>query len=219
MEQLPYFNQVPKPKVEPYTESKFLQYEGHQEDVYEASLSLANYLKAEKIKNVMFLDNSARQAYVGLKEAWKEVGDGDPLSSIYFMNPGELKYEDDTTRYKDEFLRTYKHLNHEDSILLYDACIHSGDTLFATKEFFIDLGFTDVKLAVTSTDKSFAKEKEKDLDLICLDHRARAGCRPFGRPMYVGEKPGSIVSQRVDSRMQHERGDMEHKRIKDVFKK
>jgi hypothetical protein len=223
MENFNYLYQQPK-RIEPeaekpkeVSESKFMKYSGHPEDVYESSINLANYLKENKIPNVMFLDRSARQAYVGLKEAWKKVGEDEIAPTIYFINPKELRGEEDFSDYKGEFNRKFKHLNREEAILVYDACIHSGDSLFATKAFLESLGFTDVKVGATSTDKSFSEEREKELDLIALDHRAHAGCHPFGHPLYVEHDEGHIVSQRVDSKTQRNRAIMEKQRIKDAF--
>ena len=203
------------PKKQP--ESNFLEYPGHKEDVYEASLNLANYLKDEKISNIMFLDRSGRQAYVGLKEAWKKIGEGEPEPNIYFLNPNELRTNKNFSDFEKEFDRNYTHLNREDPILLYDACVHSGDTLFPTKDFLEHLGFTNVKLAVTSPDKDFPEERHSELDFICLDHRARAACHPFGHPLYISKEDEHIISQKIDSKHQRARARMEHERIKDAF--
>jgi hypothetical protein len=224
MEQFTFFNRLPK-KEEPQEEkpkvnttSKFLEFPGHKEDVYESSINLANYLKDEKISNIMFLDKSARQAYVGLKEAWKKVGEDETEPTIYFINPNQLRGEEDFSSYKDEFERTYKHLNREEPILLYDACVHSGASLFSTKAFLESLGFKDIKLGVTSSDKSFPEDKNSELDFVGLDHRAHAGCHPYGHPLYIDREDDQIVSQKIDSKPQRDRARMEHQRIKDVFK-
>lgn len=199
-------------------ESNFLKAENQQEDVREASFNLANYLKEENVSNIMFLDNSARQAYVGLKEAWKKVGEDKPEPNIYFINPAAIRDDGDYEYYAEEFKRNYKNLNPEEAIVLYDACIHTGAAIFSTKEFLEYLGFKDVRLAVTSTNEVFPEEKNSELDLICLDHRAHAGCRPFGRSFYVEGDSDKIISHRVDSKMWHNKGKEEHQKIKDIFK-
>jgi hypothetical protein len=103
--------------------------------------------------------------------------------------------------------------------LLYDACIHSGDTLFATKNFLEYLGFSNVLISTTSISDDFPENRHDDLDLVCLDHRARAGCHPFGRPLYIEKDGGKILSQRVDSDSQRKRASVERDRIRDVFNK
>ncbi len=197
--------------------NNFLEFSKQQEDVYEASLNLANYLKTEKIPNVMFLDNSARQAYIGLKEAWKKVGAGEKGPNIYFVNPDELRDDGDFEFYREEFLNNYKNINPEEPLLLYDACIHSGAAMFGTKKFFEYLGFKDIRLAVTSPDEKFLKEKQGELDLVCLDHRAAAGCRPFGRPEYIEKSPGHIISERSEEGDSLKKGTAQHQKIKEVF--
>jgi hypothetical protein len=211
MEQFPSFKQFSG-------ENNFLKTERQQQDVYEASHNLANYLKETKIPNIMFLDNSARQAYIGLKEAWKEVDDDTVAEpTIYFINPEALKKKTFSSL-EAEFWRKYKHLDPEEAILLYDACIHSGETIEETKKFFDYLGFKDVKLAVTSTGDNCPDDKKEILDFVCLDHRAAAGCRPFGRPGYVEKNDGHLLSQKIDSQMQRDKGKIEHQRIKEIFK-
>ena len=223
MENFSYFYQPPK-KEEPApekpkdtSESKFLKFPGHQEDDYESSMNLASYLKTEKIPNVVFLDKSARQAYVGLREAWKKVAEDETEPTIYFLNPNELRGEDDFSDYEGEFNRKYKHLNREEAILVYDACIHSGDSLFGTKAFLESLGFKDVRVGATSPEKTFSEERYGELDLIALDHRAHAGCHPFGHPLYVEHDGGRVVSKKIDSKTQRDRAVMEKQRIKDAF--
>ena len=196
--------------------SNFLEFPGQKEDVYEASLSLANYLKTEKINNVMFLDNSARQAYVGLKEAWKKVGDEDKSPNIYFISPDVVRWGD-FSEAEEEFRDKYKHLDPEEPILIYDVCIHTGGSLLRTKEFLEYLGFKDVRTGVTSFDAEFPEKRHGEVDLVSLDHRAKAGCHPFGRPKYIENNPENIVSQRSDDKTQRERGKVEHQKIKDVF--
>lgn len=218
MEKFSYSYQAPKDeRPKDTSESKFMKYPGHPEDVYESSINLASYLKDQQIPNVMFLDKSARQAYVGLKEAWKKIGEDAKEPNIYFINPTDLRGEEDFSDYEAEFNRNYKHLSREEAILVYDACIHSGESLFATKAFLESLGFKDVKIGATSPDKTFPIEKYSELDLIALDHRAHAGCHPFGHPLYIDHNGGRVVSQKIDSKTQRDRAVMEKQRIKDAF--
>lgn len=218
MEKLINFDSLKlKQNESPEKDNIFLASELQKEDVYEASMNLANYLKTEKISNVMFLDNSARQAYVGLKEAWKKIDDEERCPNIYFINPEALRDDGDFEFYKEEFLNNYKNLNPEETLLLYDACIHTGGSMFNTKEFFKYLGFKDIRVAVTSTNERFPKNKYDQLDLICLDHRATAGCRPFGRSEYIKNNPGKIISKSAKSDESLELGQMQHQRIKEVF--
>lgn len=188
-----------------------------KEDIYNASLSLAAYLEAEKISNVMFLDKSARQSYIGLKEIWKKEYADEPEPNIYFINPDPLKYEVDFPELAEEFFKKYKNIKPEEQILLYDNCIHSGSTTTNIKEFFKYLGFSDVRVAITSVPSDFPEEKKAELDLICLPNRAKLGCNPFGSADYV-KKSGLLVVKPRREKDVREIGRLEHKAIKDVFK-
>lgn len=209
----------------------FLNTKEAKEDVFEASYRLANYLKQEKINNVMFLDNSARQASVGLQEAWKEVGENEKAPNIYFINPEEFVNSiivgspffinnDDLEELSDKFASIFKNINKEDPILLYDSCIHSGISLFSVEYFLKRIGFSNVKLGVTSVGEGFSEEKRKKIDLVCLESGAALGCRPFGRPSYISDNPGEIISKaNRTSPGSFEKGKMERDKIRSLFKK
>lgn len=188
-----------------------------RQEIYEASKNLADYLDCEGIKNVMFLDNSGRQAYIGLKEIWKKEHEGKNAPAIYFMNPDWLTYEDLFETLGEDFQNNYKNIDKNDPIVIYDACIHSGKTIVSVKDFFDKMGFVDVRTAVTSISENCSDENKDNLDLICLDKRPQLGCRPFGHPTYV--EPGeSIISTPSKDKATYEKGRREHEAIKDVFK-
>ena len=88
---------------------------------------------------------------------------------------------------------------------------------FRLSHFLEYLGFKDIRLGVTSSDKDFPEEKCDDLDFMGLDHRAHAGCHPYGHPLYVDRVDESFVSQRIDDKAQRDRGRLEHQKIKDAF--
>lgn len=214
MENYSYFKAVPK---EDNSEALFLKNQQEREDVFTASFNLAKYLKEQKIANVMFLDKSARQAYVGLKAAWEKITDSSQPLNLYFINPQDLREEDNFSYYEKEFRRVYKNINPEEPLLLYDACVHNGETLLATQKFFNYLGFRKVHLAVTSVGPDVSQAVVEQLALICLDKPAVAGCHPFGHPWYIEHDSGRILSKKVDSKTQRQRAKTEKGRIKDVF--
>lgn len=186
-----------------------------KEDILLASHNLADYLHAEKIPNVMFLDGSARQTYLGLKEAWKQDYVEEKSPTIYFINPQQLYSEDDFPYLAEEFEKKYKQIDPEETILLYDVCLHTGRTTNIIKEFFVYLGFKDVRLAVTSVGDYVPEDSKKSIDFICLPKKAKLGCHPFGNPAYVDDN-GSLVSS--INYKKRDIGAAEHQKIKDVFK-
>jgi len=187
-----------------------------REDILEASHNLADYLYQEKIRSVMFLDNSARQAYVGLKEIWKKDYGAEPEPNIYFINARPISFRDDFPELAEEFAEKYKNLDKNQPILLYDVCAHSGQTTSNVRDFFKYLGFNDVRIAITSVSSDFPEEKKAELDLVCLPRRAQLGCHPFGQPTYV-KTSGSLVSKINQKKYSQAVVRNEHKKIKEVF--
>lgn len=191
--------------------------EKSREDIYESSKNLANYISQEEIKNVFFLDNSARQAYVGLKEIWNKENADEIAPDIYFINPDPLKYEQDFEELAEYFAKKYHNVAKNDKLLVYDVCIHSGNTMQSVQDFFKKMGFIDVRLAITSVSDDCSPETKNKLDLVCLDDRAKLACHPYGKPSYI-KKTGSMISQVDRSDKSRHQGAVDHQKIKDVFK-
>lgn len=191
--------------------------ERSRREIYEASKALADYISQEGVKNVFFLDNSARQAHVGLQEIWKNEHAEEEKPGIYFINPDPLQYQWDFEACAEEFWKYYKNVNKEEKLLIYDVCIHSGNTLFNVKDFFDKMGFEDVRLAVTSVSDECSPETQSNVDLICLKCRAAAGCHPFGKQTYI-KKTGSLISKSSFNEEKREQGQIHHEKIKQVFK-
>lgn len=212
MEQLTY-----QPDSKPKKLIGLAESERARQEIYEASKSLADYISQEQIKNVFFLDNSARQAHVGLQEIWKQEHAEEEKPGIYFINPDPLQYQWDFEACAEEFFKYYKNVSKEEKLLIYDVCIHSGNTLFNVKNFFDSMGFEDVRLAVTSLSDECSPELHKSLDLVCLKDRAAAGCHPFGKQTYI-KKTGSLVSENNESEKSRQQGQIHHEKIKEVFK-
>lgn len=191
--------------------------EKSREDIYESSKKLADYISNEEIRNVFFLDNSARQAYLGLKEIWKKEHTEKVEPSIYFINPDPLKYEQDFEELAEYFAKKYHNVDKNDKLLVYDVCIHSGNTIQTVQDFFKKMGFTDVRLAITSVSEDYSEDNKNKLDLVCLEDRAKLGCHPFGKQDYIN-KTGSIISEVNRHQKFHHQGQTDHQKIKDVFK-
>lgn len=203
--------------IKPKTAADFLGKEGPQQDIFEASKNLADYLSKEEIKNIIFLDNSARQAYVGLKEIWKKEHKDETEPAIYFINPKPLQAGSDFETLAEEFIKKYKNVDKTQTLLIYDVCYHTGDTIFSVKDFFAQMGFSDIRVAITSVEPELRDELANSIDLVCLDKRSKLGCNPFGRPAYI--KPtASIVSKANINPISSEKGVAEHQKIKSAFK-
>lgn len=114
--------------------------------------------------NLVIIDRSSRPLYVGVREYLQSRYPDEQMPDIYFMNPKGFKSKEQMTRSeiqevildyisKDdlretpnqvrseeeilkEFEDTYKHLmlDKEKPILIFDTCIHSGNSLEPVKE-------------------------------------------------------------------------------------
>lgn len=191
--------------------------EKSKENIYESSENLANYISQEGVKNVFFLDNSARQAYVGLKEIWKKEHASEEEPGIYFINPEPLKYAQDFDELAEEFAKKFHYVEKHEKLLIYDVCVHTANTILNTQEFFNKMGFTDVKIAITSVSEDCSLENKAKIDLICLNDRAKAGCQPYGKPSYI-QKSGAMISNVSINEKSRHQGTVDHQKIKDVFK-
>lgn len=56
-------------------------------DIFEFSKELATYVAENEIKSIIFLDRSARPAWIGFNEYWKMNYSDKPKPSINFINP------------------------------------------------------------------------------------------------------------------------------------
>jgi len=56
-------------------------------DIYTFCKGLAEYLKNQEVRNIVFVDRSARPAWIGVDEYWKRNFQGIPKPGFYFINP------------------------------------------------------------------------------------------------------------------------------------
>jgi len=71
--------------------------EHKRHDIYEFSKELSIYLQENSIKNIIFLDRSARPAWVGVDEYWNQHHKPDtPKPGFYFVNPDGFVVRDGT---------------------------------------------------------------------------------------------------------------------------
>lgn len=77
---------------------------GGQEDIWRFSKSVAEYVEEEKVPNVVFMDGSAREAFVGIDEYWnlKHKGEQDAPEKpkFLFMNPRGFRNADEFKKKK-----------------------------------------------------------------------------------------------------------------------
>lgn len=96
---------------------------------------LVRYIHKRKIKQVVLLDRSARGAYIGVKKMWSELYPEEKPPYIYFLNPGGIGYNDDTDKFESVFKNSYLINHKEESLLVFDTCIHDGDVMHKATNF------------------------------------------------------------------------------------
>jgi len=186
-------------------------------DIYEFSKELSRYLHDEQIPNVMFLDRSARPAWVGLDEYWKTAYPQEKRPDIYFINPdGLIPQNRDTTvnlggviivisndLNNDEFARELKGRQFQEKytrlegqkdqpIAVFDTCMHFGSTATISMEFLRKNGFKDVRLVIADNERVSPFAPIPDASLY--GKAKRITCYPFGQGASGVKKTGEVSS-------------------------
>lgn len=160
--------------------------------------NLSNYIKREGVENVIFLDRSARPAYIPLKNAWKKKFPKLKLPNIYFTNnEGYNTNNRSVEEIVDEFDRTYSRLSSDKTskILLFDVCIHSGSTLKPVLNVLEQAGYTEILVGLANPPHNSNGNKHSP-DFVALRNGSDNLCYPFERDNMVRKNRTSVVSSR-----------------------
>lgn len=160
--------------------------------------------------------------YVGVKEYWKAAWPGEAIPNIYFLNPMGFKSQEDLTyreledvvndaewkgnprqnpgdaRERGEILRefetVYRQLNKDKNqpVLVFDSCLHSGNTLEPVVRAMDDLGFSDVRVGSVNPADYGSKVKT---DFYITTARPEKGCYPFDREHMIEKTFEHVYSQ------------------------
>lgn len=173
-------------QVESYN-YKYFTKKKERHDVYEFSKELSNYLHSENIPNIVFMDRSSRQAWVGLDEYWKNNFSKDKKPNMYFINPDgfiidsycdQEDTEEQEENIKNQFENIYKKLNDDKDkpLAIFDTCIHTGSTIAPVIHFFERNGYSDLRVVIANTNSDYSDVYiDKNLD----DNAKRISCYPF----------------------------------------
>lgn len=204
---------------------EFFPYKEERDEVFKYCKAIAEYIKTEKIPNLIIIDRSSRPLYVGVKEYWKQKYPNERGPNIYFMNPLGFNTSEETspaetidlklksvmngekdvvtekirskTAVLDEFKKTYTRLMKDKSkpALIFDTCLHTGNTLFPVIETLKELGFSDAR--VGSVNPSDVGSKV-ETDFYITRQRPEKGCYPFDRDRLIEKTLDHIYSKRTD---------------------
>lgn len=179
------------------------------------------YYPDEDKPNIYFVDPTGfltgedllEEGYMGLpKIIYMLANDPRELSNI--EDPQHLARDDNTVA--QNFKDTYKQLVSEcDSpTLIFDNCIHSGDTLTPVVRTFKEVGFEDLHLGVVSTTED---RSDVPMDFVAVNGEAAGGCYPFDHDFIVRKNFDSPTSQRNTDREDIDRSKRLRKELRRLF--
>lgn len=110
---------------------------------------------------------------------------GEPVEDpSHVRSAGEIQHELETS---------YKHLmqDKDKPLLLFDNCVHKGDTIAPVSKMFEDVGFEDVRFGITSEEDNYSGIEP---DFIALDEPANYACYPFHHDSLLEKTYSSVTS-------------------------
>jgi hypothetical protein len=148
---------------------------------------LSNYLAVNNIRNVAFVDRSARAAWVGVHKYWSLHFKNRKRPNIYFFNPDGFSERDA----KRKFVNTFTRLITEKDLpmIVFDTCAHTGGTLRSITKILNILDFKDVNI-ITANSPSH----DSNIKTACtIDEGANHnGCYPFGTVDLISKTNGLL---------------------------
>lgn len=183
-----------------------------------ATERLAQEVIENNIKNIIFIDSSARPAAIALKEYWRIKHPDLEMPGLYFVNPFGFKNASDVDnmifnaeltgrgnrslnfltpeaartdeQIQDEFEGRYHVLleDKEEPLMVFDTCSHSGSTISPVLRVLENSGFNNITTVLASDHRC---DVSPDKVLI-----SSASCYPFGVDSAVLKHQGSAESIR-----------------------
>ena len=213
-------------------------------ELFDYSKSISEYIRSEKIPNLVVIDRSARPMYTGVVEYFKSKYPNEKRPNIYFMNPKGFKAKEDLTneeideildsckkkkdiqesakkiRSKEKILQeledVYKNLMHDKDkpLLVFDTCIHSGDSLDSVKKTLIQSGFSDIRIGAVQPSKVNARVTT---DYYATQEIPQKECVPFGKDYMVHKTFNHVYSVVTKDALERESSVELRKEIKKIM--
>ena len=144
----------------------------------EIGKSISDFCTDNEIKNIIFLDRSARPAYQVFKEQWKKEYGTQQRPNIYFLSPKMLEETGVSDEEVELFKKEHPYLSKsKEPTLVFDVCIKSGMTLHNVKDLLDKSGFEKTYTMVTAAHKEQKQYFNPD-KILYEDHNL--GCHLFG---------------------------------------
>lgn len=190
--------------------------------IYQCSRATVEFVRQNQIPNIVLIDRNARPFYAGLQEYWRLNHAKEPMPNIFFLNPKGFKSQEHTTpkmiellqkceKYKEdliedpiglvaqadierEFNQSYRGLCSDKTkpLLIFDVCIHSGDTLKPIITMLKQSGFE--RLLIGAVGKPFENGTDVKPDFCVFRRQDDCNCHPFGREAMVNKTFGHVFS-------------------------
>jgi hypothetical protein len=202
-----------------------------REDLVTITQEFTEYIKANKVQNVILIDRSARPFATALLEYWNRTGLKE-RPDIHFLNPEGFKSSGGLIKITSveelimavisgrgtstpmnerelaRFGRMFEegmpklHGTRKKSTVLFDTCVHTGETLEPIIIALKKIGFSKLKVGVASA--RLASRKARKLidfsyDSVCKNN----SCAPFGNETSVTKKSGTFVCEPVTGDMRY----------------
>ncbi len=193
-----------------------------RDEVFKYCAEIAEYLRTENIPNMVIVDRSSRPLYIGVREYLMANYPNEKMPGIYFMNPKGFKAQEDMTpldikeviedaRWKEdaaerphqvrnepeifaEFEQVYRNLlkDKDKPLLVFDTCLHTGNTLKPIDNMLKLQGFSDVRIgSVNPSDRGAAVST----DFFITTRRPEKGCYPFDRDRLIEKTFDHVYSR------------------------
>lgn len=225
-------------------EYEFFKWEDSRNEVFEFSKAIAEYLKEDDIQDLVIVDRSSRPLYIGVKEYWKDAYPDTPMPNIYFVNPkgfknidevnlfelkaaneegvwkGDRDEELNTVRSKYEVLEEFENVypkliqDKDKPILVFDTCIHSGNTLLPLITTLDELGFSDVRVGSVNPSE---RGSSVETDFFITKRSPEKGCYPFDRDRMIEKTFEHVYSQPTKDIQKRRAGNQLREEIKRII--
>ncbi len=169
-----------------------------RDEIRKIGRDLRDYVIHNDIKSVIFLDRSARPAYLALREAWHEEYANIKLPEMYFTNPLAYRRNPESIS-RETILSNYPLLEKNDGapIMFFDTCMHTGNNMKPVLNAFNKAGFQNIRVGLVHKSRYSSSNIEPNFTIMSDPVN---GCYPFDRDCII-EKPeiprrGKLTSSR-----------------------
>lgn len=196
-----------------YINRALLHDSGVQQTIYQASKKIADYTHEQAIADVIYLDRSARPIRVGVREYEKLAYPAQPSTDTHFLSPALLRapsgFDKSQRSHRlaqtmvvrtlgEQLAASHSSLlaKKQRPILLVDCCLHTGETLFYSREALRRNGFQEIHSLVVADDHDTTALVSSDVCLV--DQPDDTMCRLFGMDFMLEHQPDSMYTKVVE---------------------